>query len=90
MSDTEKIKKLEAEIADLKLLVLGMQNYNTITPEFKKVIDRGNIGTSSKVSSSENQSVNEAGSSTWNVLKAPDAFLETTVGGTLYYIPVFT
>lgn len=90
MSDSEKIKKLETELAEVKRLVLSMQNYNTITPAFKKVIERATIGSSSKVASSESQSINEAGSATWSVLKQPDAFLEVTVGGTLYYIPVFT
>lgn len=48
------------------------------------------VVSSSKVSTSENQTVNESGSGSYNVLKAPDAFVQVTVNGTLYYIPVFT
>lgn len=45
---------------------------------------------SSKSPTSENQAVDEAGAASYNVLKAPDAFVQVTVNGTLYYIPVFT
>lgn len=45
---------------------------------------------SSKSATSENQAVNEGGSSTYSVLKPPDAFLQLQIGTTIYYIPVFT
>ena len=45
---------------------------------------------SSKSATSENKSVNEAGVATYSVLNPPDAFIQITVNGTLYYIPVFT
>lgn len=48
------------------------------------------ISNSTKVATSEDRAVNEAGIDTYNVLKSPDAFLETRIGGSLYYIPVFT
>lgn len=45
---------------------------------------------SSKGSTSENQAVDEAGSATYSVLKAPDGFLQVPVNGSTYYIPIFT
>lgn len=45
---------------------------------------------SSKSASSENQAVNEAGSSSYNVLKPPDGFDQITTGTTTKYYPFFT
>lgn len=50
----------------------------------------GTVTSSTKGATSENQAVNEGGSATYNVLKAPDGFLQITINGVLYYIPVFT
>lgn len=50
----------------------------------------GTVASSTKGATSENQAVNESGSGSYNVLKAPDAFLQITINGVLYYIPVFT
>ncbi len=48
------------------------------------------ISTSAKSSVSESQSVDEAGSATYGVLKNPDAFLQVTIGGTIYYLSAWT
>jgi len=48
------------------------------------------ITLSSKSASSESQSVNEAGTGSYTVLKNPDKYLQKTINGTVYYIPVFT
>jgi hypothetical protein len=53
---------------------------NTYTP----------LTTSSKSASSENQAVNEAGSASYNVLKAPDGFVEVVIAGQIYYMPYFS
>lgn len=53
---------------------------------------RTRLGTpksSSKVSTSENQAVDEGGSMTYSVLKAPDGFLEVSIGATIYYLPYY-
>lgn len=50
----------------------------------------GTIASSIKGATSENQAVNEGGSSTYSVIKAPDAFLQITINGVIYYIPAFT
>lgn len=90
MSDSERIKQLETQLAELKSLVVGMQNYNTITPEFRNVLNRATIGTSGKASGSENQVVNEGGAATFSVLKPPDGFDQATVNGVVHYFPYFT
>lgn len=48
------------------------------------------LSTSSKVSTSENQAVDEAGSGTYSVLKPPDGFLQISIDGTTYYLPMYT
>ena len=48
------------------------------------------ITTSAKSASSENRVVDEGGSATYSVMKTPDAFLQTTINGQTYYIPIFT
>lgn len=49
----------------------------------------GGITTSTKGATTENQAVNEAGSSSYSVLKAPDGFVEVKISGTTYYIPYY-
>ena len=85
-----KISKLEAEIEALK-------NSATIPHDIEQALRaRLRISTipiltnSTKLATSENQAVNEAGASSYNVLKAPDAFLEIVVSGATKYIPIYT
>lgn len=49
-----------------------------------------NLSSSAKGATSESQTVQEAGASTYGVLKNPDLYLQITVNGTTYYIPAFT
>lgn len=86
MNNAELIKRIE----ELERLVVSMQNYNSITPEFRNVLQRANLASSSKGATSENQTVNEGGAASYAVLKGPDAYIQATVGSTTYYIPVFT
>lgn len=48
------------------------------------------LSTTTKTGSSEAQAVDEAGIGTYSVLNVPDAFLQVSVLGTTYYIPVWT
>lgn len=48
------------------------------------------VSVSSKDADSEDKSVDESGSSSYNVLTEPDIFLQVTISGTVYYIPAFT
>lgn len=45
---------------------------------------------STKSATSENQAVNEGGSASYSVLKAPDGFLQVQISGVTYFIPIFT
>lgn len=47
------------------------------------------ITSSSKTASSENQAVNEGGSASYNVLKAPAGFVQVKVQGAIRYIPYY-
>ena len=55
-----------------------------------RFVSLGDITTSAKSASSENQAVSESGSSSYSVLKPPDAFVQVTLNATVYYIPVYT
>lgn len=93
MNELEQLKK---EIAELKAWKRSLEMSHTIPLNIDRAFyDRliRNIGvvvTSAKSSTSENQAVDEAGSASYSVLKPPDAFIQATVSGTIYYIPVFT
>ena len=67
--------------------------YDRIPLDVEKAFDRrlrsGNLIISSKGATTENQSVDEAGASTYSVLKAPDGFLEITINKTKYYLPYY-
>jgi len=85
----DRVTKLENEVERLLRMVDSMQNKNMITPDFRKVLELNALTTSAKSAGSENQIVNESGSSTYSVLSNPSGFLEITIGGTTYYIPYF-
>lgn len=88
-----RVGELERELRELKS-ASGI-NHNTeqaIRTRFR--LDRldnvASLDNSDKSSSSENVTVNEAGSGTHSVLKAPDAFLEVEIEGGTKYIPIYT
>lgn len=72
-----------------------VENYTTKiggSLEFQNLVKRYAGGTSrasSKGATTENQSVNEAGSATYSVLKTPDGFDEVTIGGATHYHPYY-
>lgn len=84
-----RVKKLEESMAKLSA-------FSTIPFDTEKafktrlgISDIPVIVSSSKSATSENQAVNEAGASSYNVLKAPDAFAQVTINGVTIYIPYF-
>ena len=89
--------KLQEQIDILKEQLMLLQAGATIPHSVEVAFrDRLNIdsftpvSTSSKVATSENQSVNEGGASSYSVLGIPDGFLQITINSTIYYIPIFT
>lgn len=84
-----RIDQLQAEIDLLK-------SEHTIPYEvesaFRERLDINGLSLplSSKSATSENRTVDEAGASSYSVLKAPDGFLETVLtDGTVRYIPIY-
>lgn len=91
------MESLQRELEQLKERVSRLDNTTTIPLEVDQAFrDRLGIGNfaafepSIKSASSENQVVNEAGSQIYSVLKPPDGFRQITVGGTTFYIAVWT
>ena len=96
----EELKKLkqrldsqESELADFRLWKASLERSSTIP----LVIDQSFrerfklVTVANKVTTSEDQAVNEGGSATFNVLKSPDKFLQLVgENGTTYYLPAFT
>lgn len=87
----EELKRLE----DLERQIVALNNNATIPFDIGEALkarilgDAGVASTSTKLLTSEDQAVNEAGASTYNVLKSPDGFLQVTLLGNIYYIPYF-
>ena len=92
-----EVEKLQLEVTELRRMIELLYNSSTIPHDVEQSfrtrfkLDTYNpITTSAKSASSENQSVNESGSSSYSVLKAPDAFLQVTLSGAVKYIPIYT
>jgi hypothetical protein len=92
-----KIQELETSIANLQNEVNLLKATATIPFDvemaFRKRLNIDSFTpteTSSKGATTENQSVNESGASSYSVLKAPDGFLQITLSGSVYYLPYFT
>lgn len=90
MNVEQRINELQEEINKLK--------YSTTIPfdveqAFRtrlRLDSVTNLATSAKSATSENQSVNEAGSGSYSVLKAPNGFRQFSSGGTTFFIPYYT
>jgi len=92
-----ELQQLKKEIEELKNWKKSLESSYSIPLEIDQSfrdrfsnISANNITTSGKVSGSEDVGVNESGASSYSVLGPPDAFLQLVVGGTTYYIPVYT
>lgn len=89
------INNLINRIAELERIVAERKNQQISYPLddiSKQILSEklASVVASTKVATSENQAVNEAGAASYNVLKSPDAFVQVTVNGTIYYLPAFT
>jgi hypothetical protein len=88
---------LQTQIDELRAEINALKAQATIPYDVEQAfINRLNIRSftpltvGSKALSSENQSVNEAGSATYSVLKTPKGWLQVIIANTAYYIPYFT
>lgn len=94
---TKEITILKSEVESLKNTISLLYNSTDIPSNVEgafrtrfKLDTFTPTETSSKGATTESQSVNEAGSASYGVLKNPDLFLQINIGGVIYYIPAFT
>lgn len=85
---------LEQRVAELEAFVQALQNVATIPyPVDAAFRDRflgdEELAVSEKSATSENQSVNESGASSYSVLGVPTGYLEFVIDETTYYIPYY-
>ena len=90
------MEDLQRQINELKAEIDKLKNTTTIPLEVDRAFrDRFNmdnftvLATSTKTVLSESQSVDEAGTDTYDVLKPPAGFRQFFVGGTALYIPYY-
>ena len=88
-------EKLQRRIEKLEVFIASLQRSSSIPlaidQSFRQRFPAGStVSTSTKGATSENQAVDEGGAATYSVLKPPDAFLQVSVGGTTYNLPVYT
>lgn len=87
------IKELEKRIQELENKIKLLESSTTIPYNIDRafydryrLVEFARLSPSTKSSTSESQTVNEAGSGSYGVLKNPDGFEERVVGGiTRYY-----
>src|SRR3990167_8104988 len=89
----QRLEKLERENQELKSWKQSLESSHSIPlsidQAFRARFQFSLIKSSEKGNNSEDQSVNEGGVATYNVLKEPDDFLEVVVDNIIYYIPVY-
>ena len=66
---------LTARVEQLERLLAQLMNGSQLDPLVRKTITGAISGSSSKTAASATQSVNESGTSTYSVMKAPDGFI---------------
>lgn len=89
----KEIEKLNNRITELENQIKLLRNTTTIPFDIDrafyerfKMVEFARLSPSTKSATSESQSVDEAGSASYTVLKNPDGFEERVVGGvTRYY-----
>jgi hypothetical protein len=66
---------MQQEIQELKVALSNFLSVAELDPQIQRTITQVLSSTSSKLATSEDQAVNEAGAGTYNVLKSPDRFI---------------
>jgi hypothetical protein len=72
----EQIDAMQVQVNELLRIVRGLTSAAELDPDIKRTLSSALSSTSGKAASSENQAVNEGGSSSYNVLKPPDSWLK--------------
>lgn len=90
----EQINQLKNEIELLETELGKLRSATTIPFEIGQAFrdrlrDINVISASTKDKDTEDQTVDEGGTATYEVLKEPDGFLQATINGTPYYIPFY-
>lgn len=85
----------ERKLNEVYEFVQSMRAAGTLPYEVEQALRTrfdGGLGltVSTKGVDTEDVTVNEGGSSSYAVMNDPDGFLQVTINGTLYYIPIFT
>ena len=69
-------EEMENRIAELERVIAGLKNVAQLDPDIAFTMGEAIIASDSKSASSENQAVDEAGISTYSVLKPPDRWIK--------------
>jgi len=92
-----KINTLEKKLDSLEKKINSLDAFTTIPFNVEQAFrvrfgldSFSSLSVSSKSATSENQVVNESGSSTYTVLKLPDGFRDLIVDGTTLSFPYYT
>jgi len=88
--ENELLRRIEKLEKELNLLKAGSTIPFEVEQAFRnrlRISQYSTLVADSKAASSENQAVNEAGASSYNVLKPPDRFIATIINNTTVYIP---
>lgn len=87
-------EELQRQINELRVIVSNLSRSSDIPFDIEqafrtrlRISSYSSILADSKLANSENQTVNESGSSSYSVLGPPDRFIKTTINGTAVYIP---
>lgn len=86
----KRVEAVEKQLKDLNSFATIPFMVEGAFKERLKINLLAKIIVSTKGLTTENQAVNEAGASSYSVLKPPDAWLQLTISGTTYNIPVYT
>lgn len=86
---------LKREVQELRQRLEARNSASDLTPDMPYTLvqlgfSKNVFTVSSKTAASETQAVDEGGAGTYDVAKAPDGFVQTTVANTTYYIPMYT
>lgn len=93
----ETITSLQNQLNDVNIFVQQLKASSSIPLNVDQAFRKRfgldlltNLTLSTKVATSENKTVDEAGSATYGVMNKPDGFVQVTVNNVLVFIPYFT